>query len=92
MGKYKIDLHYECGHVQTKVLTYQHMRGMRYNGQRPIKVVCHFLPDVEFLRKSLECAMHPSKRLGTFVLVDGQEIPAKEHYDELKLMNVLEMI
>ena len=92
MSKYIIDIHYPCGHVEYKQFSYQHMRGVRYNNQRPCKIVCHFMPGAEFLFKTCQYVMHPIKREGVFVLVDGEEVNAIDNYHELQMLQLMEVI
>ena len=92
MSKYTLDIHYPCGHVQRRQYAYQHMRGIKYGGQRPIKVVMYFMPEKEFLFKTLDHIMHPVKREGAFVMVGGEEVNATERYHELQMLELLEAI
>ena len=87
--RYRLDVYYECGYVEKFAMQGQYLRGRRYKGQRPIKVVCHFMPEDEFLFKNLTYMLHPVKSLGVFVKVDDEELNIKENYEELKLMQLI---
>ncbi|APC46081.1 hypothetical protein HYP06_gp003 [Vibrio phage vB_VspP_pVa5] len=88
MDNFIIELHYENGHVDVRYLSYEHMRGVRHDGQRPIKIVCRWHPSDEFVYKNCNCALHPTKRKGVFVKVDGELMNANSpEYKMWRLLN-----